>query len=188
MKNLLLIVLVMLFVVANYAIADDKEENMAPVAVNEHHKVLHKGIGKWTYVQECWMKPGAKPIKGKGSSVVKKILDGQGIVVKVKSEMSGGMIFQGIGIYTWNVIKQKYSASWLDTYSYNGVDLLEGTFDPKAKTMTWHGEMLMPNGVKAPYKIIDRYLSNDKTIMEFYMIGSDGKLFMSMRNTSMRVK
>ena len=190
MKNLLFVVLVLIVVVANYAIADDKEKQQncsSSVAVGEQHKMLLEGVGNWTFIQEYWEKPGSKPLKCKGTSVVKKALDGRAIIVKVKSEMPNEM-FQGIGIYTWNVIKKKYSAAWLDNYSYNGVDLLEGTYDAKTKTMTWDGEMVMPNGKKAPYKIIDRYLGKDKIIMEFYMIGTDGKLFMSMRNTNIRVQ
>ncbi len=165
--------------------ADDQEEVFPPVPLSDHHKILHQGVGEWDVVQKTWMSADAEPVVAKGTSVCRKILQGQGTMVEVETKDEHG-VFRGFGIFTWSTIKKQYEASWLDVYSYNGIDSMTGTYDKKSQTLTWTSQISMPSGVKIPFKMVEEKVSNDKAVSRFYMPDESGKEFMVMENVYTR--
>ena len=56
------------------------------------------------------------------------------------------MPFEGHGVYGYDVKKAKYVATWVDSMSKH-IDMMEGTYDEKSKTLTFTGRP----GVEFPY-------------------------------------
>lgn len=189
----LAVLLIVCFAVIMTSHADDQKqsekqsEGFSKVAVSEHHKLLQQGVGTWKFTQKMWFDPNQDPVSAEGISVCKSILGGRATTVSVESKSEMGT-FQGFGVFTWNSKEEKYECSWVDVYSYYGVDSMEGTHDPKTNTTTWTSTMKDPmTGNEMPVSMIETYPNADTMVSEFYIHMGEHKL-KTMVNTYTRLK
>ncbi|BBM84753.1 DUF1579 family protein [Candidatus Uabimicrobium amorphum] len=190
----LVVLLIVCFVVVLTSQADDKKQSekqpeyYPKLAISEHHKLLQGGIGEWKFTQKMWGNPDEEPMTATGTSVCKPILGGRGTIVFVESSSEVAGTFQGFGVFTWNSKEEKYECSWVDVYSYYGIDSMEGTHDPKTNTTTWTSTMKDPTtGAEMAVSMVETYPNEDTMISTFYMHIGQNKI-KTMQNTYTRIK
>jgi hypothetical protein len=83
--------------------------------------------------------------------------------------------FLGVGTEGYDNAKKKYVASWIDNMG-TGILLMEGTYDPAAKTMTYKGEEEPMPGVKFNYRELIKYTDKDHRTLEYYEVHGGAEL------------
>ena len=169
--------------------ADDekKASDYPSTPVTDHHKVLQRGVGEWRLEQKMWSDTSEEPQIAVGTAICKSVLDGRAVAVHVETKSEAGT-FKGIGIFTWNTQEKKYECSWVDIYSYYGIDSMEGTYDSESGTMTWTSTMKDPSsGAEIPVSMVETCPSADVMVSEFFIHIGENKV-KSMVNTYTRVK
>lgn len=161
---------------------------MAPATPSAEHKRLEAFVGTWKADGKFWMPGAPEPVISTGTSVVKPILGGLAFVDDYNSKCETMGDFSGHGLITWNSTKQKYQSTWIDTWSYNGVETMWGTFDEKTNTFTYTGEMMGHDGKPVNVRSIHRIENKDKHVFEMFMPGPDGKEAKGMEITYTRNK
>jgi hypothetical protein len=146
----------------------------------ENHKVLGDSVGSWTYKVKWWMNPQAPPMESSGTSTTKSVMDGRYFISEHTGKMSmpgadGKMMdatFQGMGTEGYDNAKKKYVASWIDNMG-TGIMMMEGTYDPATKTMTYVGEEQPLPDVKIKMRQTVKTTDKDHRALEFYEIHGD---------------
>jgi len=108
----------------------------------EAHKVFEHFAGNWKYTLKYWMDPSAPPMEMNGTSEGKLMMDGRFFSDHAKNA-DAGMPFEGRGWQGYCNKKKKYWFCWIDSMT-TSLTTGEGTWDPKAKTMTWLSETYDP--------------------------------------------
>lgn len=107
-------------------------------APTEEHKQLGALAGTW----DCEMthfQPGGEPMKMKGVSVTKSVMNGLYVTTDHKSEMMGKP-FEGFAMDGYSKEKKKYFSFWADSMGSTPM-LLWGTMDADGKTITYDGDV-----------------------------------------------
>jgi hypothetical protein len=163
------------------AAAPDEAQAMASMMEiakpGENHKMLEGLAGSWTYKVKWWMKPDAPPMESAGTTTIKSVMEGRYIVSEHTGTMSmpgadGKMMdmgFRGMSTEGYDNAKKKFVASWIDNMG-TGILLMEGTYDPATKTLTYSGEEQPMPGVKFAYRQAVKYTDNDHHLIEFYEV------------------
>ena len=129
------------------------------------HEMLKKHEGTWDTV----MKAGGAEFKG--VTVNKMELGGLWLVGSLEIDM-GGTKFQGRSLDTYDAKSKKFVSVWADSMGTQPMHM-EGTYDPKTKTLTATGDAPGPDGKPAKWKSTTT-MPNDDTI-EMTMHVGDGK-------------
>jgi len=156
---------------------------MEMAKLGENHKMLEGTVGSWSYKVKWWMHPEAPPIESNGSCSTKSVMHGRYFISEHTSKMSmpgadGKMMdadFQGIGTEGYDNAKQKFVASWIDNMG-TGIMMMEGTYDPAAKTMTYVGEEQPMPGMKIKIRQVIKYTDKDHRMIEFYEVHDGGEV------------
>ena len=143
----------------------------------ENHKMLEAMVGPWTYKVKWWMHPDAPPMEYSGTSTTKSVMDGRYFVTEHVGKMSmpgpdGKMIdmdFLGTSTEGYDNAKKKFVASWIDNMG-TGIMLMEGTYDPATKVVTYLGEEEPIPGMKFKVRETITYTDKDHHTMEYYEI------------------
>ena len=148
----------------------------------ENHKLLAKGVGKWTYKLKHWMDPSQPPSESTGVSETKPLLDGRYFISEHngKFAMPGpdgkttDMEFKGIGIEGYDNVKKKFVSSWVDNMG-TGIMISEGTYDAASKTLTALTECEMMPGMKSKIRQVLKIKDDNNRTLEFFEDRGDGK-------------
>jgi len=143
----------------------------------ENHKTLEGLVGSWTYKVKWWMRPDTAPMESSGTCSTKSVMDGRYFISEHTGRMSmpgadGNMMdvgFQGIGTEGYDNAKKKFVASWIDNMG-TGIMMMEGTYDPATKTMTYLGEEEPMPGVKIQVRQLVKYTDKDHHLLEYYEV------------------
>jgi hypothetical protein len=141
----------------------------------EMHKLMAGRIGEWDMAVESMnpMEPG-KSEKSGGTTVSKAIMGGRFVVSEIKSTMMG-MPFEGMEICGYNNVSKKFESSWIDSMG-TGIYNSTGTYDEKAKQITYVGEMDDPTtGKKSKARGVVTIKDHDHHTFEMFGAGPDGK-------------
>lgn len=176
MKKLFLstICLMMCFVAFSQTEEEMKawEAYMTP---SETHKWLATLDGEWDADITMWMDPSQPPIKSKGTTTNKMIMDGRYQHSEHIGEFNG-MPFQGQNLVAYDNAKKKFISTWIDTMG-TGVMILEGTYDDKTKTMKLSGTMVDPvSGSDLNVKEVVTYTSEDSHKFEMFIVMGDTEM------------
>ncbi len=164
---------------ASPATGPSHEEMMARMmelgTPGEQHKLLAEMAGDWTYSLKMWMDPSAPPQESKGTSTRKAIMDGRYFIAEHKGtfQMPGAdgkmqeMNFTGMAIEGYDNAKKKFVSSWIDNMSTMIMNS-EGTFDPSAKTFTYHAESEMMPGKMTKIREVVKIVDKDHHTFEWY--------------------
>jgi hypothetical protein len=150
---------------------------MALAKPGENHKVLAETTGSWNYKVKWWMSPDAPPVEATGTTTTKSVMDGRYFISEHSGKMSmpgpDGKImesaFQGMATEGYDNAKKKYVASWIDNMG-TGIMLMEGTYDPATKTLTYIGEEEPMPGMKFNVRQSVTYTDKDHHKMEFFEV------------------
>ncbi len=144
--------------IASFAIADASKETKAPAASAEiklppgwtvedmqacmlagtpgkQQAHLAKEAGVWNGKSTTYM-PGAEPVTSECVSTITPIMDGRFIKCEIKGDMPGMGPFEGIGIYGFDNVSQKFVSNWIDNQS-TGIMNGTGELSKDGKVMTW---------------------------------------------------
>jgi hypothetical protein len=115
---------------------EDFQACMLAAAPGKQHKRLTENAGVWNGKTTMYM-PGAEPTTSECVSTETPIMGGRFVKVEIKGEMPGMGPFEGLGIYGFDNVSQKYSHTWVDNM---GTGMMNGTGELSAdgKTMTWN--------------------------------------------------
>src|SRR5687768_11339230 len=110
-------------------------------AVNEQHKQLAAGAGKWKSKVSMTMKPGDTPMTSEGVATRSMAMDGRVLVESFEGSFMG-QPFKGHGMFGYDNVTGKYWSTWNDNMS-TGIMLSQGTADEKG-VVTLTGEVMDP--------------------------------------------
>lgn len=104
------------------------EKEPLVVKVTALHKALLDFTGQWNVIQKLYPPSASEPMIRKGKTTYESIAGGLGALMNtVLHDEEGKVVFNSIGIHTWNVITGNYETCYLDTYSYSGFSYLLGS-------------------------------------------------------------
>jgi hypothetical protein len=113
----------------------DMQACMAAGTPGKMHEFLASDAGTWTGKNTMWMGPGTEPMTAESTTVITPIMDGRYTKVEVKGTMPGAGPFEGFGIYGFDNVSQKFTASWIDNMS-TGIGQGTGELSKDGKTFT----------------------------------------------------
>ena len=117
------------------------------------HKILAMEEGVWdAEITTTMPGPDSKnPTTTKSKGVeTNRLIAGKWLISEVKAEFFGAP-FEGSGQYGYDAKKGKYVATWVDSMSTR-IDIKEGTYDEKTKTLTLTADSEEP-GTGKPMKM-----------------------------------
>jgi hypothetical protein len=132
------------------------------------HERLAKTIGKWEGKNTMWMYPGADPIKTDCSSTVTPMMDGRFTKCEMAGEMPGMGPFQGLGIYGYDNVSQKFACTMIDNHN---TGMMNGTGELSAdgNTITWKFTFNCPiTGKPAILRQIETMTGPETMTLEMY--------------------
>lgn len=151
----------------------------------ENHKMLETTVGSWNYKVKWWMIPGAPPMEAGGASATKSVMGGRYFITDHTGKMSmpgpdGKMMdleFKGMSTEGYDNVKKKFVSSWIDNMG-TGILLMEGTYDPATKSVTYLGEEQPAPGVKFNVREVITYTDKDHHTMDYYEVhdGTETKM------------
>jgi len=97
---------------------------------------LTKGAGVWRGKNTMWMAPDSEPIKAECTCTITSIMDGRYVKAELKGEMPGMGAYNGLGIYGFDNVSQKFTSTLIDN---QGTGIMTGTGELSAdgKVLTW---------------------------------------------------
>jgi hypothetical protein len=147
----------------------------------EQHKQLAKGLGTWDGVVKMWQDPATPPAESRCVTKVVSMMGGRFTKSETTGEMPGMGPFEGFGVYGYDNVGKTYQSVWLDTLG-TGMSAGTGALSPDHKTMTWTMKFNdAGSGQETEMKEIERYVSDNAMVLEFYGPGPDGKEFKMMQ-------
>ncbi len=151
------------------------EEIMMKAAMpGANHERLKKLEGQWNLTARWSMDPSQPMQEAKSTAVVRAIMDGRYFQEEVTGEMMGRP-FNGVGITGYDNVLKKYVSSWIDNMG-TGIMTSEGTADETGKLIQWTGQSADPTtGKLAKYRMVTRFVDDNKHVFEMYGPGPNGK-------------
>ena len=150
-----------------------------------NHQKLAATSGEWKESIVMWMSPDAPPVKYAANCVISMILDGR-YQEAIHSGNFDGMEFYGHGIIGYDNAIRKYVSIWYDNMG-TGIMYTEGTYDEKAQTITFTGEMVDPMlRKKVKVREVLTLKSDNEQMFEMYVTPPDGKEYKSMEIVMIR--
>lgn len=145
----------------------------------EFHKKLDAFVGNWKGVSKYWMGPGQESQSSESTMTVTWVLGGRFLKQEYKGEVMG-QPFEGMGLWGYDNLKKKYTASWADNMTTAIMTEL-GTCDASGKTFTLLGSHDDPmTGKAVNTRSVTRIINKDKHVFEMYEPGPDGKMFKNL--------
>jgi hypothetical protein len=111
--------------------------------------------------------------ESKGTMVYKMDIGGRWLVGNFTGDF-GGQKFEGRGLDSYDDMKKKYVAVWIDSMSGSPM-VMEGTYDKDKKSATMTGEGPGPDGKPTKYKTVTEMKDNNTVVFTMYGPGPDGK-------------
>jgi len=141
----------------------------------DNHKILATGVGSWTYKVKWWMSPDAPPMESTGTTSCKAVMGGRYFISEHTGKMSmpgadgkpAEMEFKGMGTEGYDNAKKKFVASWIDNMG-TGIMLMEGTYDPATKCLTYIGDETPMPGMTMKVRQAVKIIDNDHRVIEFF--------------------
>jgi len=145
-------------------------------APGKPHQELAKQAGSWDLAVKVWMKPGAPPQESKGTAERTMMLGGRVLSEKVNGDPMAGMgPFEGFGLSGFDNVSGKYWGTWTDNMG-TGVMMSTGTCNEKTSTCTFKGSYVDPMTKKTKHtRMVERRDGADKSVVEFFETGKNGK-------------
>jgi hypothetical protein len=106
------------------------------------HRAMQPLVGSWEVNARCFNGPGGTPMESQGTSTVRWIMGERFLQEEFKGEFMGKS-FQGLGLFGYDNVKQKYVSTWLDDMTTT-IFVSEGTADADGKVFTFEGKMSDP--------------------------------------------
>ncbi len=164
---------------AGQGMPPEMEAMMKAMSPGEHHKVLGKMVGDWTYSLKMFMDPSAPPTESSGTVHSEWMLGGRYVASTWKGEFMG-QPFEGHATDGYDNLAGHYVSSWIDNAG-TGILMNTGSLNADGKSFTYGGEMIDPmSRQKSTTKTVITWMSDDSFKNESYWTDASGKLVPSM--------
>jgi hypothetical protein len=130
--------------------------------------VLASDAGVWRGVVEVRPAPDVPVQRSEGT--MQSRMCGPWLVSDFKNETSG---FEGHGVYGWDAVSGKYVGTWVDPMRRSLV-VMEGSWDPDARALTYIGEMKRPDGTRLRWREVTERPSDDVRVFRSFVPMPDG--------------
>ncbi len=153
---------------------------MAANQPGEHHEVLQRMVGDWTYTTTSPMGEASE-----GTMHAESIFDGRYVLHHWKGSFMGRE-FEGHGVDGYDTMKGKYVSGWIDNFS-TGVMTSKGecTNDDCTEMVTW-SKSAGPDGKMHKSKTHVTWNGDDSFTMKMYMVPEEGDPVEQMTLTATR--
>jgi hypothetical protein len=181
---------------------NDKDEKMPPMSKEQmatmkaweayatpgnEQKELAMDNGQWDEATTSWMAPGAPPMQNKMVAVNTMILGGRYQQSVHRGEFDG-QPFEGISTVGFDNVKKKYISTWIDNMG-TGIMIMEGSYDPKTKSINLKGKQVDPvSGKELEMREIFTMVDDNTRKMEMFQKPLVGKEFKTMEIIMTRKK
>jgi hypothetical protein len=152
-------------------------------SVGEEHKQLARLAGEWKVETKSYYPDPEKPEISEGAANFRVLMGGRYLQQNFQGEV-GGKQFRGLGLSGYDNAKKKYVGAWIDTMG-TGIMTTEGEYDEKKHELIETGVSSGPTGPEK-FKMVSRYLDNDKFTFEMYMVDAGGQETKMMEMTYTR--
>jgi hypothetical protein len=152
---------------------EDMEACVKAGTPGSQHAHLAEAVGVWHGKSTMWMTPGAEPMQSECTSTITSIMDGRFTRCEMTGEIPGMGTFNGLGIYGYDNVTQKFQSSWIGNCS---TDIMTGVgeLSSDGKTLTWVYSHSCPiTGKPTTLRDIERRTGPDKMTLETW--GADPK-------------
>jgi hypothetical protein len=155
--------------VSSVAVAVAQDMPAKPTA---EHKIVTSEEGTWDATVKSYPNgPDSEPVVSKGVEINTVVTGGLWLSSVYKGDF-GGTAFEGHGTFGYDPGKKKYVGTWIDSMSPSLI-VLEGTYNPETKTMTYVGDTGSPtDGTKVSYKMVTTAKSDSSRIFTLYVTGA----------------
>jgi hypothetical protein len=160
---------------------EDMKACMMAAMPGKKHEILAEGAGEWRGKTSMWMAPNSEPMQSECTSTAKPVMDGRFLRVEVEGEMPGMGPYNGVGVYGFDNVSQKFVSTWFDNQS-TGIMYGEGELSDDGKTMTWNYKYNCPITKKpTPLREVETITGpNTKTLEMFGTEPKSGEEFKMM--------
>ena len=170
---------------AKHDMGDHMAEMEAWMAANqpgEHHEVLQRMVGEWTYTTTSPMGEASE-----GTMHAKSIFDGRYVMHHWNGSFMG-QEFEGHGVDGYDTMLGKYTSGWIDNFS-TGVMTSKGecTNDDCSEMVSW-SKSAGPDGKMHKSKTHTTWNGNDSFTMKMYMVPEEGDAIEQMTLVANRVE
>jgi Protein of unknown function (DUF1579) len=148
--------------------------NAQDSAPSPEHKILAVQEGVWD-AEILLIMPGQDPkdaTKSKGVET-NRLLAGKWLISDFKGEFFGSP-FEGHGVNGYDAKKGKYVGTWVDSMSLH-IDLMDGTYDEKTKTLTLNADSVNPASGKPMKMRLETQFKDDDTRTFSEYVQMDGE-------------
>ena len=114
---------------------EDVQACIRAATPGKQHERLVKEAGQWNGKTTMYM-PGQDPQTGECTCTITPIMDGRYTKVEIKGDMPGMGPYDGVGMYGFDNVSQKFVSSWIDNQS-TGILTGTGELSDDGKTLTW---------------------------------------------------
>ncbi len=131
------------------------------------HRMLAKGVGKWTLVTKMWMDPSAPAMESKGTMECVPLLDGRFFQSVYKGDMMG-MPFEGISVMGYDLYKKQFISTWMDNMG-TMIMISTGTSNADGSECTMMASFDDPaTKTTKNHKQVTRWTGPDTFVFEMY--------------------
>jgi hypothetical protein len=116
--------------------AEEMERCIKAGTPGEGHAQLTKNVGTWVGKSSFWMAPGTPAVTGEVTAEYAPIMDGRFVKCDMSGECPAMGPFQGIGLFGFDNVSQKFVASLIDNHS-TGIMQGTGELSEDGKTLNW---------------------------------------------------
>ena len=161
----------------------DMQACMVAGTPGKMHEMLARDAGTWHGKNTMWMGPGTEPMQAESTTTITSVMGGRYTKAEVKGDMPGGMgPFEGFGIYGYDNVTQKFTASWIDSMS---TGIAQGTGelskDGKSLTITYTYACPITKKPSTLREVHTRTGENTKTLEMYGIDPKSGKEFKMMK-------
>lgn len=144
--------------------------SQAPIKPKPEHAFLAESEGEWSV---SIASPGGEM---KGKCTYKMAHGGLWLTSQLDMKLPEGP-FTGTGLDTYDPVKKKYIAIWIDSMSASPM-ILEGDKSSDGKKITMTGKGPSPDGTTTDYKTETEYVNKDKHVFKMWMGTTSGEPMM----------
>ncbi|WP_158642869.1 DUF1579 family protein [Mucilaginibacter ginsenosidivorax] len=178
------------------AFAQDKNETGRLAATNENHQLLTSITGSWIFTgKHTFAGSKHKPIEFAGSMVRKALWDNRYFTSEVTGQdipmpWSNGKLVTLHEMTTegYDNVKGKFISAYINNEFETGIILLEGSYDPGTKIITYDGETLSPPRGDAPagamrkFHVLLKFINDSHYTLEWHESIGGKELFDTVLN------
>jgi hypothetical protein len=132
--------------------------------------IFEGDVGMWDADVIVRPGPGVPEQRSQGLAV-QKLVGGKWLVLDFKNETTG---FEGHGLYGWDATRKRYVGTWVDPMRPT-LSVMEGDWDAGARTLTFHAELVTPDGKTLRWREVTEHVDGDTRLYHQFWAGPGGE-------------